>query len=266
MDMSDLAQREHENMIAALALFCANVQGSVVRQSDGVELILTGLPIRLFNQVLVAGPQATPDALAAAVAATRARGDRFIVSLRVGTDDRFVPLMAELGLVPASAEPWLPGMAQHPIPPGAVLSFPGHVIRQVTDAAGLDDHITTAAAGFEMPEAWLRDVMKTTMLERSDTAVYVGYTDGVPVTTGAGFRTGTTIGVYNIATIESARKRGYGAAMTARVAADGAAAGCDVAILQASEMGYPIYERLGFRRVVDYMGYIDPSSLTPAAT
>jgi predicted GNAT family acetyltransferase len=70
------------------------------------------------------------------------------------------------------------------------------------------------------------------------------------VTTGFGVRTGNTIGVYNIATLEMARRRGYGAAMTARVVADGAADGCDVAILQASEMGRPIYERLGFRTVI----------------
>ena len=88
--------------------------------------------------------------------------------------------------------------------------------------------------------------------------VYVGYTDGEPVTSGVGFRTGDTIGVYNIATIPSARKRGYGAAMTARIAADGAAAGCDVAILQASEMGRTVYERLGYRTVVEYMGYVEP--------
>ncbi len=50
------------------------------------------------------------------------------------------------------------------------------------------------------------------------------------------------------------------AAMTARVAADGVAAGCDVAILQASDMGRPVYERMGYRRVVQYMGYVEPES------
>ena len=36
--------------------------------------------------------------------------------LRAGTDDRYLPLMAKLDLVPLSAEPWMPGMALHPLP------------------------------------------------------------------------------------------------------------------------------------------------------
>jgi hypothetical protein len=43
------------------------------------------------------------------------------------------------------------------------------------------------------------------------------------------------------------------------VLADGAAAGCDVAALQASSMGRPIYERLGFRMAVRYIGYVEQS-------
>jgi hypothetical protein len=45
--------------------------------------------------------------------------------------------------------------------------------------------------------------------------------------------------------------------MTARVVGDGMVAGCEAAALQASEMGRPIYERLGFRAVVRYTAYVD---------
>ena len=94
--------------------------------------------------------------------------------------------------------------------------------------------------------------------------MYVGYTDGEPVSSGLGMLTGRTIGVYNIATVDRARRRGYGAAMTSRVVADGVAAGADVAILQASDMGRPIYERLGFRTVVEYVGWVDPALVEAA--
>ena len=59
-----------------------------------------------------------------------------------------------------------------------------------------------------------------------------------------------------MSTVPAARRRGYGEAMTARVVADGIAAGCDVAVLQASEAGRPIYERLGFQVNVRYYAYV----------
>jgi GNAT superfamily N-acetyltransferase len=109
-----------------------------------------------------------------------------------------------------------------------------------------------------MPVARLEAIVTPKLVGSPAASLYVGYTDGVPVSTGLGYRTGRTIGVYNIATLESARRRGYGAAMTMRIVEDGAAAGCDVAILQASDMGKPIYERLGFRTVVEYFAYGEP--------
>ena len=197
------------------------------------------------------------------MATLRERRNPFVVSLRRGLDDRFIRLMADLALeLPADHGP-LPGMALVPIPDWDPPSVEGLDIRPVADAAGLEDHIVTAAAGFGMPEAMLRSIVALDLWRKPGRTVYVGYVDGEPVTTGLGARTGRTIGVYNISTIESARKRGYGEAMTARVAADGLAAGCDVATLQASDMGRPIYERLGYRTVVEYDWYGETT--TPAS-
>jgi GNAT superfamily N-acetyltransferase len=233
-----------------------------VRVADGVTLMSTKLPVRLFNQVLISGDDATDDALRTAIAAVRERTPTWVANLRVGIDDRFLAVVHELGLVPLSLDPWMPGMAMWPLPASPMVPVPGdHEIRRITDAAGLADHVIAAAAGFGMPAEWLEGLMGEAILDDPGASVYVGYTDGVPVTTGLGVVTGRTIGVYNISTVPEARQRGYGAAMTMRVVDDGVAAGCDVAILQASEMGKPIYERLGFRTVVDYVGWADPATM-----
>ena len=263
MDRTSLAILVHENMIEALAAAAALAPKALVERADGVALIATGLPPRVFNQVLVERDIARPEAITAAVAKTRDRGDPFVVNLRAGIDGRFLPLMAQLGLVLLSAEPWMPGMALHPLPlSGTAAPPPGHEIRQVIDGPGIRDLIVTGAAGFGMPVEWVEGVIGEPLVALPGASLYVGYSDGAPVTAGVGIRTGRTIGIYFVATVEAARGRGLGSAMTMRIVDDGATKGCDVAILQASDMGYPIYVRLGFETVVEYVGFIDPVSLT----
>ena len=262
MDTTDLARLEHENLIVAIAMAGAQIDGALVARADGVALIATGHPMRLFNQVIIDGAPAL-DAVAAAVGLMRERDHRFVVNLRRGVDDGYHSLMGQLGLASDSDEAGMPGMALHPLVRVAAEPMPGHEIRRVLDRDGMLDHVQAGAAGFSIPTEWMEVIVTESLLEQPGATVYVGYTDGQPVTTGLGIRTGRTIGVYNIATVESARHHGYGAAMTMRVVDDGAAAGCDVAILQSSAMGYPIYERLGFRTVVEYDGFVDPASLPP---
>jgi ribosomal protein S18 acetylase RimI-like enzyme len=241
-------------MIASFA------DGGLVRHADGVALIDTGLPMRLFNQIIVESSDASIDALSAAIAIARERADRFAVTLRAGTDDRFKKLIADLGLAPMSAEPWMPGMILAPIPTDAAPSPAGYEIVQATDENALEDHIRASNAGTGMREDWLRALFKPDVLNADGVSIYTGYVDGKGVTTGVGFRTGRTIGVYNISTTPEARRRGYGEAMTRRIAQDGAVAGCDLSVLQASPMGLPIYQRMGYRTVVEYMAYIEPDA------
>lgn len=266
LDDREFARLVHHNVAASLAIAAADAPGALVRRLDGALLVATGLPLRLFNQVLAADDGTPPDRVAASiregVGVLRARGAHFALTLRRGLDDAWVPLARDgLGLVPLEPDPWMPGMALHPLPaPGAVAPAPaGHEVRRVTDEAGVADHVRVAAAGFGMPEPWVRLLVTPAILDAPGAALYVGYDGDEPVSAGLGVVTGRTVGIYNIATVEAARRRGYGAAITMRIVDDGAAAGCDVAILQASAMGRPVYERLGFRAVADYVGYIDPS-------
>ena len=264
MDARRLADLEHENLLATFGASVANARGGLLRRDRGVLLMAIPLPLRLFNEVLIEEPDADVEAFIAAIGTMRARTDPWCVSLREGIDDRWIPVVRDLGLAALGPEPWMPGMAAHPLPAAGSVPVPDELeIRRVADLDGIRTHNETAAAGFGMPREWLDAILGAGTLADPAAAAYVGYADGEPVTTGLGYRSGNTIGVYNIATVEPARRRGYGAAMTMRVIDDGAATGCDVAILQASDMGLPIYERLGFRMVVTYRAWIDPAARTP---
>ena len=135
-------------------------------------------------------------------------------------------------------------------------AFDGFDIGVIRDAAGLEDHIRAAAEGFGFPEPFARAVIGEKLWARDRCTVYDGYEDDAPISAGFSVRTGRTLGIFTIATVPAARGRGHGSAMTARVVADGVAVGCDVATLQASEEGRPIYER--FRLVQEYDLYVEP--------
>lgn len=259
MTNGDLVALEHENWIGYLTGVVGCARRAAVWRADGVVSVMTGLPFDWFNQILVEEDDATPDAVVAAVAGARAEGRRFVVRLRDGIDDRLIPILEGAGLMPPDTADRTPGMVAFPIDREAIAGAraPGLEILRVSDAAGIDVHRRVVTAGFGSAPAVAWETACIALLERPGCAVYVGFADGEPVVSGLGWPTGRTIGVYSIATVESARRRGYGAAMTARVVADGLAAGCDAAALQASELGRPIYERLGFRTVVRYAAYAD---------
>lgn len=261
MTHDELAALEHENWIAYLTGVVSCSRRAQVTRGGGVVTILTGLPFDWFNQVLVEGAAAQSADILAGVALARERRHQFVVRLREGVDDRFISTLAEAGLVPAGQATSTPGMVAFPIDHRVIESQGASdlEIRRVTDTAGIDAHRQVVTAGFGSDPAVALGTACVEILDRPECVAYVGYADHRPVVSGLGWRTGRTVGVYSIATLEPARRRGYGAAMTACVVTDGVVAGCDVAALQASEMGRPIYERLGFRTVVRYAAYIDPA-------
>lgn len=85
---------------------------------------------------------------------------------------------------------------------------------------------------------------------------FVGYEDGRPVAVARLSLAGGAAGLYAVATLADARGRGYGAAVSHAAVATGRDLGYRVATLQASDMGYRIYERLGFREQFRYMVHV----------
>jgi ribosomal protein S18 acetylase RimI-like enzyme len=216
------------------------------------------MPFDWFNQVLVERDDATTSDLLAAARPATGGGDGPMVRLRDGTDDRLIADLTRAGWFAAGTGSMTPGMVAFPIDHLATRAthMPRFQIRRVTDAAGVEDHRAVVTDGFGVARSVAIETTGLELLGTPECTIYVGYADGLGVTSGLGWRSGRVIGVYAISTVPAARRRGYGEAMTARVIADGIAAGCDVAVLQASETGRPMYERLGFRVDVRYNAYV----------
>jgi predicted GNAT family acetyltransferase len=63
-------------------------------------------------------------------------------------------------------------------------------------------------------------------------------------------------GIYNVVTMEHARRRGLGTALTAKLAHDAKARGCRTASLQSTLMADGVYAAVGFRdlgRILEYV-------------
>ena len=81
---------------------------------------------------------------------------------------------------------------------------------------------------------------------------------GVPVGAAALFDGGGVAGVYNVVTVPEARRRGIGRAVTNAVLEEAVARGHTLAVLGASDLGLPVYRRLGFREISRLRSYALP--------
>jgi ribosomal protein S18 acetylase RimI-like enzyme len=77
-------------------------------------------------------------------------------------------------------------------------------------------------------------------------AAFVAYLDGAPASCAMTLVSHGVAGVFYVATVENARRRGLGDALTRMAARAGFALGARAAWLGASEMGADLYRRIGF--------------------
>ena len=219
----------------------------------------TGLPDPYLNPVLVTRlPADEADAaIDGLLADLRHRGAPFTWWLMPGsTPDDLADRLAARGLVADDAWPAMILSTDAMVDPPPV---PGLEIRRVADDKGLEDYRATFAPILSSSEAFTDLLIEASRAIGYGPSVpevhFVGYLEGRPVATVTLITAGGAAGLYNVTTTEQARGRGIGAAMTAAAVSESRERGLEVASLQASTMGRPLYERLGFRHVGDFVPY-----------
>ena len=76
---------------------------------------------------------------------------------------------------------------------------------------------------------------------------YIARVDGEPAASVVSNNHEGDCSIWWVATVPEARGRGLAPALMRRALADGKARGCEVSTLQATKLGQPVYERLGYR-------------------
>ncbi|NBR52082.1 MAG: GNAT family N-acetyltransferase [Rhodobacteraceae bacterium] len=109
--------------------------------------------------------------------------------------------------------------------------------------------------GEEIAEGYALVEEKMPDAERFGYERYLARLDGEPAGVALLNMEGGVAGVYCIATLPSARGRGVGAAVTRHTMARGKTLGATAALLQATEMGEPVYRKIGFKTVFHYQNY-----------
>ncbi len=119
----------------------------------------------------------------------------------------------------------------------------------VEDRTALDPWIQVMRVGFGLPEQANRQLLElfAAVALEPPMHTYLAMLDGRPVATSQLFLGAGVAGVYNVTCLPDARGRGIGAAVTRTPLLEARRQGYDLSILQASDLGYPVYRRLGFQ-------------------
>ncbi|MBE0610226.1 MAG: GNAT family N-acetyltransferase [Dehalococcoidia bacterium] len=143
-----------------------------------------------------------------------------------------------------------PVMVLHPLPE-AFGTVPGLEVLEVRTPENQDLYCRADLEEYGDQEFQL--AMVSMAAGMSGVSMHLGLRDGQPVARSMGVVHAGLVGVHNVYVPPSSRGRGYGAVLTAAAIDSGRAKGATAACLQATELGFPVYQKMGFRRVDDYV-------------
>lgn len=256
MDIEARRRSADENILAAFRLTSERLGDprAGIARFGPVDVVAVGVDVAFFNPVLALDPAARADDIVAGIAWVEARGLPVSVQVRDDLDPGVRARLEATGMV---ADPSAtPVMVLDPIATAPRPRQTADVLVRTGGVELIDDWHAALEAGDVQ-----RRILGHAMIADPAVRVAVGYVDDQPVSAAAAIRSGETLGVYAVGTIERARRRGLGRAVTWAVIDAGVIAwGSTIAILQSSEMGIPLYRSMGFEEVSRYIEYGRPTS------
>jgi hypothetical protein len=247
MQGRELAERIALGVVSAWRARVEHIDGHAVSEHDGVVVAWSGLADPELSAATV-GREPT-DPLAALEAAEREfadHGGTLGLDVERGRHTSVDDALRRFGLDVVVTRPAMAvdvAGVSAPSPPSGV-RFRG---AQQGDLAAM---ARVESDAFDTDPDVARRMIAPGVLEHPRSRSYVATLDGDVVATTYVYEHGRALGVFGVGVLSAARRRGIGTGITAYAVRDAAEAfGGDVAWLQPSEMGRPVYERMGFEGV-----------------
>jgi len=250
-----------ENLRQSFRLLALSRPNGEVREASGVTIAAAGVAFQMFNAAFLSEPvQGEPDRDKRIMTAKVHFGARGLSwSYWVCKDwldnksrRKITDTFKRHGLYLATVLPGMlaEGLAAPEQPP------PRLQVRAVSDKTTWSAFCHIGATCFNVPLEWFQEVFESPRVWRDGYACYVGYSEGVPVSTAATVLASGAVGVYNVATIPSHQRRGFGEALV-RYALDRARErhGVERTILQSTTQGFRLYRRMGYSVATDVAVY-----------
>lgn len=128
--------------------------------------------------------------------------------------------------------------------------------RSFSDAQARYDNAAVNVACYGMPSAWGRELVDSGAACTPEEFGCTGYVDGKPVTAAVAMALDGWLYVAMVATLDGYRKKGYGeAAMRYCLKAAAKATGIRRTALHATEVGFPLYQQMGYEEASTFLIY-----------
>jgi GNAT superfamily N-acetyltransferase len=254
-----LARANEANLAEGLSA-CARAYGGEVVDELDLLWCATGIPAAGWNRVLRS--QLAPETLDTRIAwvMERARALRTPFLWHTTPTTQPANLDAHLvrhGFTDAGDEPAM-GIALARLPDAAQWTA-DVTIERVNNRTSLEQWARTANEGFGAPasdaEPFVAAVLRDALDDTAAAHYYLARLHGEPVATAGLALAAGVAGVFSVATVPAARGRGIGTAITLTPLLDARNRGYAVGVLQASEMGYSVYARMGFSEQFHYRSF-----------
>jgi ribosomal protein S18 acetylase RimI-like enzyme len=242
------------NIVAVFGKLVRSMAGAQLYEGDELSWTLTKVPFAVFNSIVAARLDAATAGDQIEAAKARAECNGVPVLWWIASGDTPADLAQRLTQAGFAYAATLPGMSLDltDLPPDA----PAGALDDVTIAGVSDDRAARIwcdvfARGFGFPKAIGEEFLPLAIDSAGERdAAYRNYVlswRGEAVATASAMLTGEVAGIYNVATLPHARRRGFGGALTAHAVREARNRGASVAVLQSSEAGLRVYQALGFR-------------------